>query len=338
MDEDDIWLSVEEDEDEGYLGASTNPIFFDLAVTYQGLPGVEHVAVGQRQRTAISVFHEGSTTKPAVTVSCNAKAMTHGITGPPSKKLAMLLGYKFKFHSYQGTRIKKANILFEFHPKEGQTAGHFVAQAKPRRLHKMEETPQNESSKLGLELNIGSKFSVVDAGPKTASEESVKQVTMHHTVITGDDPQSDDWGNSSQARFSLLENKSQKSVIASKLIACILLERDHDEDFVCVLYINVTPNYAAVVTSVFFSKALDDPISFSIDEATFDKLDGKVEIHINNLGLTNLDKLWNCTMYDEYADALKPPKPRKEPKKDNNTEDKREGCRQCSQYSAAELA
>ena len=158
--------------------------------------------------------------------------------GPPSKKQATLLVYEFKFNSYRGTRIKEANILFEFHPKEGQTGGPSVAQVKPRGLHKMEETSQNEASNMGLELNIGSKFSVVDAGLKIASEESVEQVAKHHTVITGDNPQSDDWGNFFQARFSLSENKSQKSGIASELIACILLERDHDEDFVCVPYIN----------------------------------------------------------------------------------------------------
>ena len=266
MDEDDIWLSVEEDEDGGYLGASTNPMFFDFAVTYQGLPGVEHVAVVTFTLLRLFSIWIGWELIHSIILPCSQSAgpttadgnfsLSRGIEkeaclhsellGPPSKKQAMLLGYKFKLNSHRGTRIRKGNILFEFHPKEGQTGGHFVAQVKPRGLHKMEETPQNESSKLRLELNIGSKFSVVDAGLKTASEESVKQVTMHHTVITGDNPQSSDWGNFSQARFSLLENKSQKSVIASKLIARILLERDHDEDFVSVLYINVAPNFATV--------------------------------------------------------------------------------------------
>jgi len=256
-------------------------------------------------------------------VSCNAKAIIHGEMGPPSKKQATLLVYEFKFYSYKGTRIKEADILFEFHPKEGQPGGPSVAQVKPRGLHKMEETTQKETSKLGLEVNVGPKIPPVDAGLKLADDESVEKVTKHHTVITGDNPQSDDWGNFLQARFFLSENKSQKSGIPSELTVCILLERDNDEDFVCNPYIEATPNLTTVVTSLFSSRAPDEEILFSVKETPFNELDGKVDINRNNLGATDLDKLWDCTMYNEYGGAIKPSKPGEEvKKKDNNTEDK----------------
>jgi len=44
MDEDEIWLSEEEDEEEEYMRPSTDPKSFNLALTYQGQPGGKHVA------------------------------------------------------------------------------------------------------------------------------------------------------------------------------------------------------------------------------------------------------------------------------------------------------
>lgn len=317
MDEDEIWLSEEEDEDdEEFTGASKNPTSFSLALTYQGQPGDYHVRQqpGKPARTAVSAFHGGSKRKPAFTASCNAKAMIHGNMGLPSKKPATLLVYEFKFNSYRGARIKEADILFEFYPKEGQAGGPSVAQVRPRGLHKMEETEQTESEKRRLELKVGNS----DAGLTLGEENSVEKATKHYTVVTGDKPQSDEWGNFYQARFSLSENKSQKSGIPSELTACILLEREDDQDFVCVPYIEATPNFTTVVTSLFSSRAPDDPIPFSVKDDPFNALDGTVAIDRNDLGATELDKLWDCTMYNKYGGAIKPSKPEKDVKENND--------------------
>ncbi|KAL7928910.1 hypothetical protein V8C35DRAFT_316830 [Trichoderma chlorosporum] len=320
MNESEIWLSDEEDgefeEDDG-----TDPTFFSIGLTYQGQTGDFHVRnrPGQRQRTAVSVFHGGSKKRPAFTVSCNAKAIIHGEMSPSSEMHATLLVYEFKFNSYRGARIKEADILFEFHALKGQAGGPSVRQVAPHGLHKMQETLQSESSKQGLELTVGPNIPAVDVGLTLSGESSVEKVTKHYTVVTGDNPQSDDWGNYFQARFFLSENKSQASGIPSKLRVCILLGREDDEDFVCVPYLKVTPNFSTMVTSLFSSREPDDPIIFRVTEPPFNELDEAVDIDPDNLGSIDLDELWDCTAYNEYEKSVKHSKPAKNLRSEENS-------------------
>ncbi|KAL7905887.1 hypothetical protein GGI35DRAFT_459545 [Trichoderma velutinum] len=313
MDESEIWLSdedggdFEEDDEE-----TSDPTFFNLGLTYQGQEGGFHVRnrPGQRQRKAVSAFRGGSKRRPAFTVSCNARAIIHGEMGPSSDKHATLLVYEFKFNSYRGARIKEADVLFEFHAMKGQAGGPSVHSVAPYGLHKMEETTQSESSTHGLELSVGPSIPAVDVGLTLSGEASVEKVTKHYTVVTGDNPQSDDWGNYFQARFFLSENKSQASGIPSKFCACILLERDDDEDFVCVPYLKVTPNFTTMVTSLFSSREPDDPIIFSVAEPPLNELDARVDIDVDNLGATDLDQLWDCTTYTKYGQSVKQSRPK----------------------------
>ena len=196
--------------------------------------------------------------------------------------------------------------MFEFHPKDGQTGGPSVVKVRPHGLHTMEKTTQQEASKTGMEVNIGPSTPLVSAAFKLSGEQSAEKVTKDHTAISGDNPQSDDWGNYYQARFFLAENKTRKTGIPSHFTACILLERDDNLDFVCLPYVEAVPNLKTMVMSLFSSRSADDWILFSMNEAPFDKLEGKVSIDRKALGATNLDMLWDCTMYYNYEGATKP--------------------------------
>lgn len=253
----------------------------------------------------MSVFHGGSKKKPAFTVSCNAKAMIHGHLKSGSGQRATLLVYEFKFNSYRGTRIKEADVLFEFHSRNGRSAGPTVAAVRPNGIHKMEETTQNESSKFAVELKAGPQIPAVDAGVTLSKEDAVEKITKHHTVVRGDNPQSDDWGNYFQARFFLSENKSQSTGIPSQLTVCILLEREDDEDFECRPYIEATPNFTTMIASLGSSRAPDEPIIFDVRQLPFDSLESDVNIDPDNLAAVDLEELWGCTMYSNYGKAIK---------------------------------
>jgi hypothetical protein len=178
MDEDNIWLSEEEDEAE----TSADPGFFTMGLTYQGIAGGNlffpffplslslflfffldcpltrmlefrtRNKPGQQQRSAVSAFQGGSKRKPAFSISCNAKAMIHGRMSPSSQKQATLLVYEFRFYSYRGRRIKEADILFAFHPKEGHPGRVTIAQIRPHGVYMM-KTEETAGSKLGLSVN-----------------------------------------------------------------------------------------------------------------------------------------------------------------------------------------
>ncbi|KAL4946324.1 hypothetical protein BDV06DRAFT_136371 [Aspergillus oleicola] len=302
MDEHELWLSEEESEDEGF----TDPSSFTMDLTYQGPPGEFRTRnrPGQRQRPTVSSFRGGPRKKPAFTTSCNAKAMIHGEMGGDSGKFATLLVYEFKFRSYKGARLKEADILFEFKPRSGATGSISVAEVRPSGVHKMEKSEQTE----GHGVYAGANGALLQAvGLEAGADSWVEKVAKYHTVITGDRPQ-DDWGDYYEARFSLTENKSQEDGIPSSLTVCILLERDDDCDFVCIPTISVKPNFVTTVATLFSSRDPDDPVYFSVGESPFNLLDGHVTVDKNNLGATDLDSLWDCTMYNDYQGAIKPSK------------------------------
>ncbi|KAL4909352.1 hypothetical protein BDW74DRAFT_187521 [Aspergillus multicolor] len=320
MDKDELWLSDEmgDEDDEGF----TDPSAFTMALTFQGPPGEFRTRnkPGQLQRPTVSSFRAGSQKKPAFTVSCNAKAMVHGSMGGGSSKFATLLIYEFKFRSYRGARLKGADILFEFKPLPGATGRVSVAQVRPDGVHKMERTEQLEGHSVWAGIT-GAPMQAV--GVEVGADRTVEKITAHHTVVSGDRPQ-DDWGDYYEARFALYENKSQADGIPSKFTACILLERDDDQDFVCVPNISVRPNFATAVATLFSSRDPDDPIYFSVDEPPVDLLEGAVEIDPTNLAATKLNETWD---YIDLEDEPEPlafhhigPSPVKEPRKRSSKE------------------
>ncbi|KAL7811071.1 hypothetical protein V8C26DRAFT_225650 [Trichoderma gracile] len=308
MDWDELWLS---DDDDGNLEEGDeypeDPTSFTLGLTYGGQEGGFHVRnlPGQLQRQRVSVRQGGSDKRHAFTATCNAKAIIHGEMGPLSDKHATLLVFEFKFNSYRGTRIKEADVLFEFHAAEGQAGGPSVLQVRPYGRHQMEQTSQHEAHDQAQELSLGINMVAVDASLKLSRGGSADKDTQHFTVVTGDNPQSLRYGDYCQARFTLAENKSQASGIPSQFLACVLLERDTDEDFVCVPYVQVTPDFKTKLASLFSTPERDDPIVFRVTEPPVNKLDSPVEIDGLNLGAVDLNKLWNCTAYNLYGHAIK---------------------------------
>ncbi|KAJ8119714.1 hypothetical protein ONZ43_g3397 [Nemania bipapillata] len=180
-----------------------------------------------------------------------------------------------------------ADITFEFHPRTAGSAGPSVKAVRPNGIHKMEETTQVEISTRSLVLQAGPEIPAIDAGVAVTREDAVEKTTKHHTVVTGDNPQSEMDGGYYKARFYLSENESQENGIPSNLVACILLERDDDEDFECHPHIEVTPNLTTMITSLFSSRTPDDPVIFDVRKAPFNKLPESVVIDSNNLAMSD---------------------------------------------------
>ncbi|KAL3442420.1 hypothetical protein BJX65DRAFT_312874 [Aspergillus insuetus] len=57
--------------------------------------------------------------------------------------------------------------------------------------------------------------------------------------------------------------------------------------------------------TLFSSREPDDPILFSVDEDPVNVLDEDIEIDVANLEATEWDKIWNCTIYQQYVGAVK---------------------------------
>ena len=167
----------------------------------------------------------------------------------------------------------------------------------------MEETTQKNILELGAE--IAPKFAGIDPGVGLTLKESIEKESKHHTIVAGDNPQDPDWGDFLQAYFALSENASQSYGIPNKFTACILLQRPDNSDFMCDPYITVTTDFSTTVASLFSTRPPDDPIIFSVEEDPFDDTDSSVAIKRDDLAATEFVKLWGCTMFTQYDEAVK---------------------------------
>lgn len=245
--------------------------------------------------------------KPAFTVGCEARAIIHGRLGTDSEKLATLLVYDLKFLSRHGTRIKDADVLFEFRSRTKQPGviGLTVSEVRPKGESRMGESIQNQASKFGLSFNAGPSIPGADVGLNASGEKSITKDLKFHTTVTGDNPPDLEWGDHFQARFTLAENPSQESGIPTQLTVVVLLERDTDDNFEMIPRIEVTPNFTSRLTSLGSTRSSDDPVYFDVHEFPFDRLGGVTDIDPSNLGAVDLDKLWICTMYTLHMDGVK---------------------------------
>jgi hypothetical protein len=271
------------------------------------------------QRKTVSAISGGFRKKrPAFTVGCEARAMIHGRMSPDSDKAATLLVYDLKFLSRRGTRIKDADILFQFQlrSKKQGTVGPTVVEVRPNGQSKIGETIENQASKLGLSFNVGPSIPGVDAGITTSWEKSISKDIKFHTTITGDNPADLEWGDHFQARFTLAENESQKSGIPTQLTVVILLERENDDDFEMIPRIEITPNLTSNIASrircLNSTRSSDDPIFYSAQAPPFDRLGGATKIEPDNLCAVDLDSLWVCSMYRLYMEDAKKSAPPQE--------------------------
>lgn len=322
MDRHDLWLSDDEQVSEEDDQNEANPASFALGLEHQGPRGgkpqsslfVHHTHThtwaefrirnrtpGQIQRSAVSAFQGGrDKRRPAFTVSCNALAMIHGQMGPHSPKQGTLLVYEFKFNSYRGTRIKNADIVFEFRPQPGWPESIAVADLRPNMETRMAETEQTVTDEINARVGTEG----MQIGMQLGGKHSIQRVKTYHTVVIGDNPQ-DAWGNRYTARFSLAENPSRKDGIITRLRTAILLEREGDENFFCHPCIKVEPNFSAYVATLGTTRDPDDPIQFSVKQPPFNLLKNDVSIDQNNLKAANLDALSECTFYHLYEGAVK---------------------------------
>ena len=94
------------------------------------------------------------------------------------------------------------------------------------------------------------------------------KVPLFYIVVTRDRYQNG-WGEYYQARLSLSKNNSQRDGISSTPDACILLERDNDGDFVCVLIIYVERDFRTTMATLFSAGDPHGPVYLDVSSPPF---------------------------------------------------------------------
>lgn len=307
MDEDDLWMSEDEEQEDTERDYSRDPTFFKLELTYQGELGGFHTRnePGKKQRKVVT--SRGGKKRSRFSINSTAKAIIHGTMDEVSCAPATLLVYDFEFSCHKSSaRIKEAEIAFDFQPKDGSaSSGPSVTAIKPKGTHAMIETSEKKTNKLDVEGNLGVNFAGLGLGGKVAPGKSVEKTTTHATVITGVTP-ADDWGNQYTAHWSLIENTSQESGVPSFLRAVILLRRETNDEFICVPFIEAKFDLKSQLYTLLSTETPDDPILFDPEYEPFNDLeDVNFRIDSKNLAAVDLDELWDCTFYNKFGQPIK---------------------------------
>ncbi|CAI0644530.1 unnamed protein product [Colletotrichum noveboracense] len=308
LDDSELWMSTdsESDEIEDYESISDDATSFTMDMRPQGQPGGLHVRNrhGETQRTVATQFHLGSRRKPAFNVGAIAKAIIHGTFDQDSRTPATLLVYDFSFFSHRSTRIKEANISFEFRAKKGSASiGPTVTEVAPFGRHVMMQTTETVTKTVGGEGGV-SGGAVVNVNTNLRAERSVEKVTTHAAKVVGNNP-CDEWSNYPLAQWSLQENESQQNGIMTLFRACVLLTRDTEEDFELLPDVQVTPDLKTRLGSLMAFRRSDDPIILAPASEPLNALANDLVQKRWNLGQVDLSSLWDCTFHNTFAEAVK---------------------------------
>ncbi|KAI1486854.1 hypothetical protein F5X96DRAFT_193081 [Biscogniauxia mediterranea] len=312
----ELWVSEEEsgynEEYEIERQAPRRPgdaTFFRLELTPDAEVGDVHTRgrPGEIQREVATEFYVGRKKRPAFNVSAVAKAIVHGTLDQTSRTPATLLVYDFTFLSHRSTRIKDANISFEFKAKRGSTSlGPTVINVAPYAKHIMMRTTETVTRTVGGDFGVQA-GTVMTGNAGIHGEKSVEKITTHAAEVVGNNP-ADEWSNRFLAQWSLSENESQMSGIVSLFRACILLTRDNDEEFYLYPTVEVTPDLKTQLKAPLWGfRRPDDPIKIVPTSTAVNRLEGN-DISNSNLS-SGLSNLWDCTFYATFENAMKASRP-----------------------------
>ena len=251
----------------------------------------------------MSAFGAGSSAKPQFSVDCTARAIIHGTLDDQSQQPASLLIYDFSFLAFRSTRLKSANISFEFKDKESQETP-VVYRIAPYLKHTT--MPSTEVHRQAIEAGVSGNagFGPAAITPNISASNSREKTMEYQVEVIGENP-SDDYGRRFRAQWSLNENESQKRGIPTFLRVCILLEREHDRQFLMRPTVEATANTATRISSLFAARTQDDPVEYDPSLDPYAKgIDGTA-IDRWNLEAADIDGLWDCTFHREFSRGVK---------------------------------
>lgn len=238
--------------------------------------------------------------KGAVDIRCSCLDVVHGLFSAETGLYATLIVLQFRFDPRkQSRRFQSVDISLEFKSmKRGQTGPEVFAIAPNGRMNLMPTTQKEEvSRKAGLELGGAGPLGGLTATGSVGWEKNVSKDTSDQTIVIGSiDLKGRNWGPSNCASWTLLENKTTKTSVPSSMRTAVLLKRQNEDPFQCVLKIDAVVDVKSKFERMFGGKGReprDDPVLFDPEIAPTNNLR---QYDTKELGAFDLESLCDVRM------------------------------------------
>ncbi|RAH68476.1 uncharacterized protein BO66DRAFT_440092 [Aspergillus aculeatinus CBS 121060] len=247
--------------------------------------------------------------KGTIDIRCSCLDVVHGIMnehGPDRFATLLVLEFRFDVRK-RARRIEGVQIALEFRAREAGEAGPEVYKIAPDGNFSLVPTSQREDIKRSVSGQAGASAPVggLSITGTVGWEKTVSRDRQDHCTVVGSrDLVGRNWGSANSASWTLLEKKSAQSGVPSLLRTAILLRREDEQPFECVVKLT-----ADVVTGwrerLWGGKGRvpkDDPVLF---DPLLDPTNHLREFDVYNLGQVDLEGLCRVTHQRNWQDAPK---------------------------------
>lgn len=163
----------------------------------------------------------------------------------------------------------------------------------------------HEESKQSAGIQISGGMPVAAGGTATWETTTSREVTGYASITGSIDLRGRNWGLSNCASWSLTKNKEGERGIPHLVKTAVLLRRDDDKSFRCILTIDATVDVRSRFERFFGHKdslAKDDPVLFDPQRKATNNLQHYGQ---NNLGRYKLHELSEITFRTDVCGTVK---------------------------------
>ena len=232
--------------------------------------------------------------KGRVYISCEIKDVAHGYFSEDSEDLCSLIVIECRFEPNGiARRIKQADVNIRFSSMKMGRPDPEVFALQPEGGFSLEPTRQEEEISTSGALKVGSNGGGVQLGVELERAKAVKRDTFDVARLSGKrDRKGRNWGPKNAAAWTLLENPTAKSGVASNLRGAILVKRSDMEHFKATVTIEAKTDLVTSLESLFKSTPKDDDVWFDPTRLPTARLQ---EYDTQNLGAVDLRLLSRVT-------------------------------------------
>ena len=245
--------------------------------------------------------------KGALDLRCSCLDVIHGQFSEDGQAFATLIVLQFRFDPRKrARRFESINISLEFAEYSKGDKAPVVDGISPDGRFKLVPTVQQEEVKRSGNVQLGAGQMGVSATGTLGWEKAVARETSDHTTVTGSiDLKGRNWGGANCASWTLLENKTAKTGLPSSMRTAILLKRQDENPFQCVVKVDALVDFRSQMERTFGGKGRDprdDPVLFDPSMEPTHKLQ---RYDIENLAACDLHALSDVTVSRELTGVNK---------------------------------